>query len=77
MEIPTRDQVPVQDTWDLTRIYPDDAAWEADGSALAKDIAAIAHVADGLTDNGTALYEGLSKILPWTAACPNTILTPL
>lgn len=62
MEIPTRDQVPVQDTWNLTRIYPDDAAWEADGSALAKDIAAIAHVADSLTADGTALYEGLSKI---------------
>lgn len=31
----TRSQVPVADTWDLTPIFPDDAAWEAEFSDLA------------------------------------------
>ncbi len=28
--IPTRDQVPVEETWDLTKLYPTEDAWEAD-----------------------------------------------
>src|SRR5947208_9784308 len=28
--IPTREQVPVEETWDLTPLYADEAAWEAD-----------------------------------------------
>lgn len=32
--IPTRNQVPVANTWDLTRLYADDAAWQADFDAL-------------------------------------------
>jgi len=32
--IPTRNQVPVADTWDLTHLYADDAAWQADFDAL-------------------------------------------
>ncbi|MCX7970773.1 MAG: oligoendopeptidase F [Negativicutes bacterium] len=29
-ELPARDQVPVNETWDLSVLYPDDAAWQAD-----------------------------------------------
>ena len=32
--IPTRNEIPVQDTWDLALLYPDDQAWEADFAAL-------------------------------------------
>ena len=28
--IPTREQVPVEETWDLAPLYADEAAWEAD-----------------------------------------------
>ena len=28
--IPTREQVPVEETWDLTKLYPTEEAWEAD-----------------------------------------------
>ncbi|MDD3587350.1 MAG: oligoendopeptidase F [Thermoguttaceae bacterium] len=31
-KIPTRDQVPVDDTWDLTRLYKTDKAWEQEFS---------------------------------------------
>jgi len=33
--IPTRNEIPAGDTWDLTLLYPDDAAWQADFDALA------------------------------------------
>ncbi|MEX0793536.1 MAG: oligoendopeptidase F [Pirellulaceae bacterium] len=35
-KLPTRDLVPVGDTWDLASLYPDDAAWEKDFKKLQK-----------------------------------------
>lgn len=32
--VPTRDEIPEADRWDLTHLYPDDAAWEAEFAAL-------------------------------------------
>src|SRR5262249_48731080 len=32
--LPTRAEIPAQHTWDLTTIYPDDAAWEADFASV-------------------------------------------
>ncbi len=34
MQVPTRDQVPVEETWDLTALYPNGTAWEADADRL-------------------------------------------
>ncbi len=43
-DVLTRDQVAVEDTWDLSPIYPDDAAWDADAVRLGEQIAAaVAH----------------------------------
>ena len=28
--IPQRDQIPVEETWNLTDLYADDAAWQAE-----------------------------------------------
>ena len=33
-EIPTRDQIAVEDTWDLTGIYPSDQDWSADAEQI-------------------------------------------
>lgn len=33
-QIPLRSEIPAADTWDLTPLYPDDAAWEADLEVL-------------------------------------------
>ncbi|MEX1041241.1 MAG: oligoendopeptidase F [Pirellulaceae bacterium] len=35
-KLPTRDQVATEDTWDLSSLYPDDAAWEKDFKKLQK-----------------------------------------
>ncbi|MFL5806901.1 MAG: oligoendopeptidase F, partial [Roseiflexaceae bacterium] len=33
-KVPRRDEIPVEYTWDLTLMYPDDAAWEQDVAQL-------------------------------------------
>ena len=33
-KVPRRDEVPVKDTWDLTKIYADTTAWEQDVARL-------------------------------------------
>ncbi len=39
--LPSRAEIPVEHTWDLTTIYPTDAAWEADFAAVAPQLAAL------------------------------------
>lgn len=34
MALPKRSEVPVNETWDLTAIYPDKKAWKADMVAV-------------------------------------------
>ena len=41
-DVLTRDQVALEDTWNLTPIYPDDAAWEAEAGRLPQLVAAAA-----------------------------------
>ena len=48
-DILTREMVAVDDTWDLSQIYPDDAAWEAD-AALIPDLLATAAAHRGMLD---------------------------
>ena len=33
-EVPTRDQIALEDTWDLGGIYPEESAWEADAERM-------------------------------------------
>ncbi len=35
--VPTRAEIPAADTWDLTPLYPDVAAWQADLDAVRAD----------------------------------------
>ncbi len=43
-DVLTRDQISVEDTWDLSKIYEDDAAWEADAALLVHQLqTAVSH----------------------------------
>ncbi len=43
-DVLTRDQLAIEDTWDLTKIYEDDAAWEADAALLGHQLeTAVSH----------------------------------
>lgn len=58
-ELVTRDQVPVADTWDLTTIYADDAAWEADLDASRALLATAASHRDHLAESPERLRAAL------------------
>lgn len=41
-QVPRRDEIPVEYTWDLTTVYADDAAWEADIALLEAELPGVA-----------------------------------
>ncbi len=63
VDILTRDMVAAEDTWDLSRIYPDDAAWDAD-SARVPELLATATAHRGMLDaSPMALLVALDDIM--------------
>ena len=57
--LPKRDQIPTEMTWDLTHIYPDADAWEAEFKALETQLPAFAAFA-GTLDKPATLLECLT-----------------
>jgi len=57
--IPTRDEVPVADTWDLTVLYPSDAAWQASFADLQEKWPAIAGFKGRVAESAQTLLEVL------------------
>ena len=55
----TRNEVPEQLTWDLTTIFPDDAAWEAEFKAIETLGQKAADFQGKVTENAQSLYEAL------------------
>ncbi|MCC6791139.1 MAG: oligoendopeptidase F [Thermomicrobiales bacterium] len=58
-ELVTRDQVPVADTWDLTTIYADEAAWESELEASKELLARAASHRGRLADSPERLRQAL------------------
>ncbi len=56
---PTRSEVAAPDTWDLTPLFPDDAAWETEFQSLQADYPGISKFRDRLADSITTLHEAL------------------
>lgn len=56
---PTRAQVPVEATWDLSDLYPDEAAWEAAFDAVDAARLALAGYQGGLGQGATTLLAAL------------------
>ncbi len=59
-ELPTRDSLPESATWDLSKIYATDAAWDAEYAALESKLAQADKYAADLTTSGANLYAGLT-----------------
>lgn len=57
--LPTRDEVPTSQTWDLSTIYPTDAAWEAAFADLSDRLDGATYFAEHVTDSGAALLQAL------------------
>lgn len=62
MAIPNRKDVPQELTWDLTRVFENDKAWEHEYHAVKKEINQVA-LLKGTFTSGEKLYEGLTQIL--------------
>ncbi len=56
---PLRSEVASADTWDLTPLFADDAAWESEFQALQADYPTIAKFRDHLAEDVTTLLEAL------------------
>ncbi len=54
-QLPLRSEVPAADTWDLSRLYADDAAWEKDFAKLEKRIAGFARFQGKLGEGAESL----------------------
>jgi oligoendopeptidase F len=62
-EIPTRDQIAIEDTWDLSRIYPDDAGWEADVVRIPALLEAATRHRGALGASPDALRQALDDVM--------------
>lgn len=60
-DVPTRDQIPEKYTWDLTKIYPDVAAWEADFQQTQQALQQLAADERGAFDAADALLDVLTR----------------
>lgn len=61
-ELPTRQEVPVEMTWDLSTIFPDDAAWEKEYAALEELIPTCEQYKGRLAESSTTLKEAITLI---------------
>jgi oligoendopeptidase F len=57
-QVPRREEIPVEHTWDLTTVYTNDAAWEADIAQLEARLPAASALQGSITD-----AEGLLEVL--------------
>jgi len=60
---PTRADVPTDLTWDLTTIYPDDAAWQNAFDAVNEKLKTVAALKGTLSTSAQALASGITTIL--------------
>ncbi len=58
-QVPRRDEVALEHTWDLTTIYGDDAAWEADVGQLEELTGSVAALAGKVAQSGDTLLHTL------------------
>lgn len=70
-KIPERSQIPVEDTWDLSAIYPSDQAWEQD----LEDTRALARKLPGyagrLGESATPSMSSWSWSSGWGSTSPS------
>jgi oligoendopeptidase F len=59
----TRDQIPVEETWDLTEYYASDAAWSAAADAFPALVEAAASFRGRLTESADSLRAGLDSVM--------------
>src|ERR687890_79558 len=62
-EVPTRDQIALEDTWDLSEIYPTESDWEAGADKMSALIETVANHRGALGESATRLRQALDEIM--------------
>lgn len=60
VQLPKRSEIASEDTWDLSDLYPDDAAWEVAFTEFESRISGYARFRDRLSESATVLAECLA-----------------
>jgi oligoendopeptidase F len=61
-----RDKIPAQYKWDLTPLYPNDAAWRTDLAAVKTEITQLAQFKGKLGSSAASLVQALDRIFATT-----------
>ena len=61
-EVPTRDQIAIEDTWDLTTIYPDEQAWSAELDTVPAKVEAAASFRGRLGESAAVLQQAIEAV---------------
>lgn len=59
--LPTREQIPVDRTWDLEAIYPTDEAWEAEFAEVKSSLPTLEAFRGKLAESADTFYKALQK----------------
>lgn len=62
MVLPTRNEVPKELTWDLTRVFPNDQAWQKEFKSVSNEIDKLSSLSTIITKSGSDLYSALTQI---------------
>ncbi|ETY73894.1 oligoendopeptidase F [Lactiplantibacillus fabifermentans] len=62
-QLPTREQVPTALTWDLTPIYADQAAFDADLAQVKADLTKLPALAEAFTTSADTVLAGIEGVL--------------
>src|SRR5918912_2205158 len=62
-EVPTRDQIAFEDTWDLSGIYPEESAWEGDADRMSALIAVVVDHRGKLGESAPRLRQALDDMM--------------
>ena len=62
-QLPTREEVPVEKTWDLTTIFESDEAWESAFQAAGEKVEALKKYEGTLANGADAFLEALETML--------------
>ena len=62
-EVPSRDQIALEDTWDLSGIYPEESDWEGDADRVSALIVTVVGHRGSLAESAARLRKALDDVM--------------
>jgi oligoendopeptidase F len=67
-EVPTRDQIAIEDTWDLSTLYDQESDWDADAERLSSLLAEAVRHRGALGESAARLRQALDDVMEYRRA---------